>query len=193
MKKVSIIMDFVCPYCFVAEELMWKVLKENHKDFQIEFLPYELVPEPEELKRVTPEKKEYFLNKIIPWAEKEKIEVNFPTIDPVPRTSMAFEGLYIAKKYGLQCEYIKMVMEAYWINNRDIGKIETLLEIAKELGMNQEKFKVALETGKYKERHREKNSEISQWDFEVVPTFYVNEEQIKEFPRNLEDMKKIFV
>lgn len=189
--KVGIIIDFVCPYCFVDMEIMWKALGEKLEDMDIVWYPYELAPEPSEQKRVDFAREKYFLEKIKPWAEKEGVKVNFPTIDPVPRTALAFEGIKIAMKYNLEAHFVKNVFESYWLENKNIGDIEVLSEIAEKSRIPKEDFKKSLEIGEFRNEHIKENSEVSDWDFEVVPTFYIDGKQISEFPRTLEEMKKL--
>lgn len=190
--KTGIIIDFVCPYCFIDAELLWKALEGKWENMDITWHPYELTPEPFPQKVVDLARKGYFEKNISAWAEKEGIKVNFSTVSPVPRTALAFEGIKIAKKYNLSSQFVKGVFESYWIDNKNIGDIEVLSEIAEKIGIPKEEFKLSLENGEFREEHKKENLEVSEWDFEVVPTFYIDGEQIAEFPRTLGEMKNIF-
>lgn len=188
--KVGIIIDFVCPYCYVATELMWKVFGEEKKE--IEWLPFELTPAPNPQGNVTPMRKMSFEKNISPWAKELELEMNFPSVSPIPRTALAFEGIKFAEKFSLSSQFVRKVFEAYWIESRDIGDVEVLSEIGEYCGLNKEELKNSLTQGEFREVHKKQNEEVSEWDFEVVPTFYIDGVQIPEFPRTLEGMKKIF-
>ncbi|MGL6064393.1 MAG: DsbA family oxidoreductase [Fusobacteriaceae bacterium] len=185
--KMKIIFDFVCPYCYVANRVMWKALKEEIKNIEFQWYPYELNPEPNEEKLVTEERAVYFLEHIVPIAKLENIEVNFPRVSPIPRTALAFEGLEIAKEFKKDKEYINSVMDSYWLENKNIGDIDILGKIAKDIGISEEYFKKGLLENKYKEAHKKLNLEVSEWDFEVVPTFYIDDIQIKKFPTTVKE------
>lgn len=187
--KIGIIIDFVCPYCFVGTEIMWKVLGSDWKNRDIVWYPYELVPEPVEQRTVNLSGESYFKKNIKGWADAEGIKVNFPTVNPVPRTSLAFQGVKIAEKYNLTSAFVKAVFEGYWIENKNIGDFEVLSEIAEKAGIPKDEFKNSLQNGEFKEIHKKENSEVSDWDFEVVPTFYIDGEQIPNFPKTSSEME----
>ncbi|MGL4988081.1 MAG: DsbA family oxidoreductase [Cetobacterium sp.] len=189
--KISIILDFICPYCFVGEKILEKALKELNLKPEFKFLPYELCPEPAPQAVVNSNNKSYFINNIGNWAKNENIDVNFPTVNPKPRTALAFEGLYTAEKYDKGIEYIRAVLDSYWIDNKDIGNINILTEIANSIQLPREEFFDSLSSGKFKEEHKKLNSEVSDYDFEVVPTFYIDDLQLDTFPRTSEEWKNI--
>ncbi|MGL4358475.1 DsbA family oxidoreductase [Cetobacterium sp.] len=189
--KITIILDFICPYCFVGEKILEKALKEKNITSEFKFLPYELSPEPKPQAVVNEAGKAYFQKNIVEWAESENILINFPTVNPKPRTALAFEGLYTAEKYNKGIEYIRAVLDAYWISNKNIGSIEVLTEIAKNLNIPENEFSEALNSRKFKEEHYKLNLEVSDYDFDVVPTFYIDEVQLDNFPRRIEKWLEI--
>ncbi len=189
--KITIILDFICPYCFVGEKILEKALKEKNITLEFKFLPYELSPEPKPQAVVNEAGKIYFQKNIVEWAESENILINFPTVNPKPRTALAFEGLYTAEKYNKGIEYIRGVLDAYWLHNRDIGNINVLTDVAKNLGIPENEFSESLSSGEFKEQHYKLNLEVSDYDFDVVPTFYIDEVQLKNFPRRIEKWLEI--
>ncbi|WP_047394560.1 DsbA family protein [Cetobacterium sp. ZOR0034] len=189
--KITIILDFICPYCFVGEKILEKALKEKNITPEFKFLPYELSPEPKPQAVVNEAGKIYFQKNIVEWAESENILINFPTVNPKPRTALAFEGLYTAEKYNKGIEYIREVLDAYWLHNRDIGNINVLTDVAKNLGIPENEFSESLSSGEFKEQHYKLNLEVSDYDFDVVPTFYIDEVQLKNFPRRIEKWLEI--
>lgn len=159
---------------------------------KIEWYPFELVPAPQELGRITLKKKESFEKNILPWAESLNIKINFPSVDPIPRTDLAFQGIKFAEKYSLSSNFIRAIFEAYWIESKNIGDLETLADIGEKAGLNREALLKSLIDGEFKEIHKNQNEEVSNWDFEVVPTFFIDEIKIQDFPRTLDAMKELF-
>lgn len=189
--KISIILDFVCPYCFVGEKILEKALKEKNLKPEFRFLPYELSPEPKPQPIVNEAGREYFEKNIVNWAKEENIAIKFPTVSLKPRTALAFEGIYTAEKYDKGIEYVRAVLEAYWLYNKDIGNVEVLIEIADNLLIPKFEFADSLLSGKFREAHKKLNAEVSEIDFDVVPTFYIDEKQIPNFPRTTEEWLEI--
>lgn len=189
--KISIILDFVCPYCFVGEKILEKALKEKNLKPEFRFLPYELSPEPKPQPIVNEAGREYFEKNIVNWAKEENIAIKFPTVSPKPRTALAFEGIYTAEKYDKGIEYVRAVLEAYWLHNKDIGNVEVLIEIADNLLIPKFEFADSLLSGKFREAHKKLNAEVSEIDFDVVTTFYIDEKQIPNFPRTTEEWLEI--
>ncbi|MGL5376776.1 MAG: DsbA family oxidoreductase, partial [Cetobacterium sp.] len=60
--KISIILDFICPYCFIGEKILEKALRELDLKPEFKFLPYELCPEPAPQSVVNSNNKSYFIN-----------------------------------------------------------------------------------------------------------------------------------
>jgi predicted DsbA family dithiol-disulfide isomerase len=189
--KITMILDFVCPYCFVGEKILEKALKEKNLKPEFKFLPYELSPEPTPQPIVNEANKEYFDKNILLWATQEDILVKFPTISPKPRTALAFQGIYVAEKYDKGIEYVRAVLDAYWLRNKNIGNVEVLIEIADNLLIPKFEFADALLSGQFSAAHRKLNNEVSNFDFDVVPTFYIDDKQLKEFPRTKEKWLEI--
>ncbi|MGL4999321.1 DsbA family oxidoreductase [Cetobacterium sp.] len=189
--KIRIILDFICPYCFVGEKLLEKALKNSNSKVEFEFLPYELCPEPNPQTIVNENNKTYFLETVGKWAANEDILITFPTINPKPRTALAFEGLYIAEKYNKGIEYIRAVLDNYWIMNKNIGDIDVLAQIAQSLSIPFEEFHDSLLSRSFKEKHIKLNLEVSEYNFDVVPTFYINEKQLDNFPRTSKEWEAI--
>ena len=61
-----------------------------------------------------------------------------------------------------------------------------MIEIANNLLIPKFEFADALLSGKYNKAHQELNAEVSELDFDVVPTFYINDTQLETFPRTTE-------
>jgi predicted DsbA family dithiol-disulfide isomerase len=126
------------------------------KDVQIEWMPFELHPAP------TPTRKpeDSYLQtawkeRIYPMAERLGLHMKLPTVSPYPYTNLAFQGLEFAKDYHKGDAYNGVVFRAFFQQSRDIGQIDVLAHIAKEVGLDVPAFRDALETGAYREQVRQ--------------------------------------
>lgn len=118
-------------------------------------MPFELRPYPAPTLR--PED-DYLQNawrtSVYPLAGRMGIEIRLPTVSPQPHTRLAFEGLAFAKEHGKGNDYNSRALRGFFQQNRDIGDINVLTEIAQESGLDGAGFRLALESGQYSEQHQ---------------------------------------
>ena len=115
--EIKMILDFVCPYCFLGEKILEQGINTTEINVNFKFLPYELAPKTVPQSTVTEATKEYFEKNILTWSKKVNIPINFPTINPKPRTDLAFQGLFYAQEENKALEYVRAILHAYWIEN----------------------------------------------------------------------------
>ncbi|MGL6114021.1 zinc-ribbon domain-containing protein [Cetobacterium sp. SF1] len=190
--EIKMILDFVCPYCFLGEKILEQGINTTEINVNFKFLPYELAPKTVPQSTVTEATKEYFEKNILTWSKKVNIPINFPTINPKPRTDLAFQGLFYAQEENKALEYVRAILHAYWIENKNIGSIEIISEIAEDINLSKDKMQNILENKIFEKQQEKLNDEVSQFDFEVVPTFYIDEKQLETFPRTVEEWIEIF-
>jgi predicted DsbA family dithiol-disulfide isomerase len=85
-------------------------------------------------------------------AEKLGVHMRLPTVSPYPYTNLAFQGLEFAKDQGTGDEYNDAVFRAFFQQSRNIGHVDVLSDIAKEVSLDSEQFREALEKGAYRDR-----------------------------------------
>ena len=160
MHKIVVISDYVCPYCYVAEEAL-KQAAEGREDMVTEFHPYELTrkPAPQVDTYHDNVRREKWAGGLVPDAESLGMDVHFPPcVVPRPYTHLAAEGFLYARERGKGDAYNEAVFAAYFTEEQDIGKIEVLKKAAGKAGLDGEEFAAALDSGIYakavaQERH----------------------------------------
>lgn len=152
--KMKVYSDYVCPYCFLAKQTLDEVAKEQ--DVVIEWMPFELRPYPEPtLKPEDEYLPRVWQQSVYPLAEAMGISIQLPSISPQPYTHIAFEGYQFAKNYDRAEAYNERMLKAFFQEDRDIGDIEILTELAVEIGLPAAEFKQALKERKYKAIHQQ--------------------------------------
>ncbi|RFU60225.1 DsbA family protein [Bacillus sp. V59.32b] len=173
--KIKVYSDYVCPFCFLAEEPLKEAAKG--KDVEIEWMPFELRPFPN--KTLLPEEdylQTTWKQSVYPTAERLGVEIVLPKVSPQPYTHLAFEGFQYAKEKGKANEYNDRMLRAFFQEEKDIGDVEVLTELAGELGLDRTEFKQILDTRKYKEAHqRALEHAYNDADIQAVPTFIIGE------------------
>lgn len=151
--KIKVYSDYVCPFCYIAEVPLEEAVKG--KDVEVEWMPFELRPYPNETLRPEDEYLPRVWNQsVYPMAERYGLKMVLPKVSPQPHTHLAFEGFQFAKEHGKGNQYTHRMFEAFFQEELDIGQIDVLASLAGEIGLNEQEFRHALETRQYREIHR---------------------------------------
>lgn len=196
MLDILFISDYVCPYCLVAKTALKKALSSTGIEANVTYQPFELTEEPKE--RVDtyndPVRREHYKILVEPCRQME-IDMKLPpNIVPRPYTRLAFEGWFFAAERGKGDEYNDAVYNGYFIDERDIGDIDVLADIAQSVGLDGGELRRALEAGTYTKREKEavsfaKNTLRAR----SVPTIYINGEKIRLEEYTAEEMERILL
>lgn len=118
-------------------------------------MPFELRPEPNPTLEPTGDYlQRAWKQSVYPMAERMGVPIVLPQVSPQPHTHLAFEGFQFAKQLGKGNEYNHRVLEAFFVEGRDIGQIEVLTQIAAEVGLDAGDFAEALRERRFREAHR---------------------------------------
>lgn len=155
---VRIYSDFVCPFCFLQEEPLYaavdRVRREQVVDIEVQWMPFELRPEPTPTLR--PEQdylQTAWAKSVYPMAHRMGIEIVLPSVSPQPYSRLAFEGSLVAQKQGKDREYNHAVFRAFFQEDKDIGQLAVLCDIAAAVGLHESEFATALESGTHRDEH----------------------------------------
>ncbi|MFF2092991.1 DsbA family protein [Paenibacillus sp. NPDC058174] len=176
---IKVYSDYVCPFCLLADGELKAAAAE--RDVTIEHLPFELRPYPAPTLR--PEDgymQASWSEKVYPIAEQLGIPIRMPTLSPQPYTHLAFEGYQFAKKAGIGEAYNSRMYKAFFIDGLDIGDISVLTELAEELGLNGPEYREALETGAYREAHKQAlHHALYEANITAAPTYVIGKTTVK--------------
>lgn len=118
-------------------------------------MPFELRPEPNPTLRPEGEYlRRAWLQSVYPLAHRMGVPIVLPPVSPQPHTHLAFEGYQFAREHGKGNEYNVRVLEAFFRDGLDIGRIDVLTNLAGEVGLDESGFEDALRTRRYREAHR---------------------------------------
>ena len=118
-------------------------------------MPFELRPEPHPTLRPEGEYlQRAWQQSVYPIARRMGVSIKLPPISPQPHSHLAFEGFQYAKEHNKGNEYNHRVLEAFFVEGRELGDIGVLAELAGEVGLDGAGFAEALRTRKYREAHQ---------------------------------------
>ncbi len=119
-------------------------------------MPFELRPEPNPTLRPEGEYlRRAWSQAVYPIARRMGVPIQLPPVSPQPHTHLAFEGYQYAREHGKGNEYNHRVLEAFFVEGRDIGDVGVLTTLAGEVGLDEGEFGDALRSRKYREAHRQ--------------------------------------
>lgn len=177
--SVRVISDYVCPYCYVVREALKQV--ETRYGFQLDvaYLPYEINPfgEPPIDAYHDPVRNKRYRELLAPVVEQLQLEMKLPPkVIPRPYSRLAFVGALYAQEQGLESIFSDLIMRAYYVDERDIGQSDVLVELAGKAGLDQEAFAKALASEDYLQRVVERERQVLQdYQPKQLPTILIGE------------------
>ena len=169
--KITLFSDYICPYCFVAASRLERISREVPLKVEcrgVQIHP-EISPEGEPMSDGLRSKLSFPEGSIQHFVTDEGLEFRVPTV--VPNTRLALEATEYATEQGKLPRFHRAVFEAYWQQDRDIGKAEVLSEIAREVGLDATGLEQYLEKGTGKPRLQANVGEAATWQVVGMPTF----------------------
>lgn len=161
--KIEIWSDFACPYCYIGEKKLEKALEEfqDKDDVEITFRSFQL--DPNGVKHAGEDINELLAQKygisyqrakeqndsIINAAYDVGLKYRFDILTP-NNTALAHEVAKFAKSQCLEKVVVERLFKAYFEEGSDLGDKETLLSLAKEVGLDTVKLEKSLNEEVYK-------------------------------------------
>ncbi len=185
--KVEIWSDVMCPFCYIGKNNFEKALEKlSFKDeIEVEWKSFQLDPtlNPDETKTTF----EYFKEKKgVPEAQAKQmveqvsqmgntagIRFNFEKAI-ITNTFSAHKILHLAKKYKKANEMEEALFIAHFIEGKNVGGINTLVEIAGSLGIDTDEARKVLTSEEFDDEVKQDFSEAKSHGISGVPFFILN-------------------
>ena len=171
MQNLTIFSDYICPFCFIGTQRAEHLARE----FPIEIIWKGLEIHPEVppqgilLEGFMPEMLGNLEAQVRVLAEEIGLEMQMP--EKLSNSHLALLGAEYAREYGKLEKYHKMVFSAYFQNGKDIGDIETLVELWNCIDDESLSFKEALLTERHAAHLRASIAEAHSLGISAVPSF----------------------
>jgi predicted DsbA family dithiol-disulfide isomerase len=144
---------------------------------EIEWLAYELRPEPVPLPDFSTEAREHFLRGwergVKPMAERYGMEMNFPSVKT--RTRRAHAAALYARDRGKGEEMRVALFRAYFVHDRDLNDLDVLAEIGASVGLDANDLRASIERDEYTEDVIAQEQLAAQLGITAVPTIIIGE------------------
>lgn len=178
--KVIVYSDYICPFCYIGYHRM-EQLKQEY-ELEVEWKPFEIHPEtPKKGSKVEelpfpPGYIEMAFTNVKRLAEEDGLKLKFS--DKLPNSQLALYISEFARKKGKFEKFHKLVLEAYWLEGKDIGDKEVVLNLAESIGLNKVEIQNYLDTDEPSKRVNESLLELRKYRINGVPSFIIEGEII---------------
>jgi predicted DsbA family dithiol-disulfide isomerase len=178
---IDVVSDVVCPWCYLGEKRLEMALKEAPQRVGLRWRPYQLDP-------TIPEggldRAEYMEKKFGKSGRLQSVHDNltrlgadvgipfaFDRIKRAPNTLDAHRLIGWANSAGVQGKVVDRLFKAYFVEGRDIGDRDVLIDIAGECGLDAKLVEKLLAEGADAELVREEIAQAQAIGVSGVPFF----------------------
>lgn len=182
--KIEIWSDFACPFCYIGKRRLEEALNEfEHKD-KVEVIYKSFIIDPnapkstklsgvEELaksKGIPVEQARAMYNNVVKMAETVGLKYD---LDKMQATSTkdAHALLQWAKTLGKDHLIVEKLYDGYFITGKNLADIDTLIDIAAEVGLDSIKSKEVIELALYEDTVINDIKQADELGIRSVPTF----------------------
>ncbi|MDR7855133.1 DsbA family oxidoreductase [Tissierella sp.] len=182
--RIDIWSDFACPFCYIGKRRLEKALEdfEGRENVEIVWRSFQLdpsAPEKSDVDMVTGLAEKYNVSKeraqgmvdnMASMAKEAGLEYNFDDMVET-NTLKAHRLANYSKEFGLAQEMNERLLKAHFMDGLNISDIETLGNLAAEVGLNKEDTIAMLNSDKYIEQIEMDRYESRQLEISSVPFF----------------------
>ncbi len=188
--SIDIWSDIACPWCYIGKRNLEKGLEavagdEDAPQVNITFHSFELSPDTpvdfhgDEIeflsghKGMPREQVEQMLDRVTGVAKDAGLEYRFDLLQHT-NTVKAHELLHHAKAEGLQHEMEERLMSAYFTEGKHVGRVDDLVELAVEVGLDAAGTRTVLEESTYLPAVRQDQAQAQAYGIQGVPFFVID-------------------
>ncbi|WP_033827031.1 DsbA family oxidoreductase [Bacillus andreraoultii] len=185
--KIEVWSDFVCPFCYIGKRRLEMALEQfPHRDqVEVIFKSFELDPNVETDYSVTIDEaiaRKYGISleqarqsneSIINQAASVGLNYDFSQMTPT-NTFRAHRLAKYAEKQGKLMEMTERLLKAHFENGERIDEVDTLVQIAGEVGFEQSDVQKVLESNQFTNEVRNDETEAQLLGVQGVPFFVIN-------------------
>jgi len=182
--KIDIVSDVICPWCFIGKRRMERALAARPDlAVTLNWRPFQLNPDMPEggLDRRTylalkfggePRARQVY-RLVQDAAESEGLSLAVDRIGRTPNTVAAHRMIRFAGAHGRQDAVVEALFQAYFMQARDVGRRDSLVEIAAECGLDPDTVRAYLASDADAEAVRREDGLARRMGINGVPCFIV--------------------
>jgi predicted DsbA family dithiol-disulfide isomerase len=182
--KVEIWSDIVCPFCYVGKRRFEQALQQfpHADDVEVVWRSFELDPNYQPVpgrssheslaqkKGISVAQAKAMGDQVSSMAAEVGLHYDFDHTVPA-NTFLGHQLIQLAARHGRQDAAKERLMAAYYTEGQDLNQIDTLVQLAAEIGLDAEEVRTALTAGTYAEAVRYDEYQAQQINVRGVPFF----------------------
>lgn len=182
--------DIACPWCYIGKRNLEAGLAQTAADtdapqVDVTFHSFELSPdtpvdfEGDEVdflaghKGMPRERVREMLDQVTGVAAGSGLQYRFDLLQHT-NTVKAHELLHFAKAQGRQYEMAERLMSAYFTEGKHVGRVDDLVDLAVEVGLDASDVRDALESGRHLADVRADQAQAQAYGIQGVPFFVID-------------------
>ncbi|MEW1707951.1 DsbA family oxidoreductase [Microbacterium sp. NPDC089190] len=188
--KIDVWSDIACPWCYIGKRNLENGLAATAGDddapvVEIEYHSFELSPDtPEDFhggeidylsqhKGISAEQAREMLDRVTGVAADAGLAYRFDILQHT-NTVKAHELLHFAKENGKQLELAELLMSAYFLEGKHVGRDDDLVALAVEVDLDEAEAREALSSQRYRAAVRADQEQARQFGITGVPFFVID-------------------
>ena len=183
--KVDIWSDIACPWCFIGKRKFEEAVRRFGRPVEVEYHSFELSPdtpvdfEGDEVdflsthKGMPADQVRGMLATVAGIASEVGLAYDFDHLQHT-NTVKAHELLHFAKANGRQVEMKERLLHAYFEEGRHVGRVDDLVQLAGEVGLDESAAREALESGRHLDDVRADQAQAQAYGISGVPFFVLD-------------------
>src|SRR5712692_1710901 len=184
--QLTIVSDVICPWCFVAKKNLEKALELAGTGLAvaITWRPFELNPD---MPKEGMNRREYRSNKFGSWEQSQTLDAQVASagklagitfhhdlMQRTPNTFNAHRLIWLAGQEGVQDTIVEALFRAYFVEGRDVGNVDVLIDIASRGGIAHDRVQAFFAGHEGVAEVSKAARSASQSGISGVPTFIIN-------------------
>ena len=184
--RIDVWSDVACPWCYIGKRnLEGGIARFTAAPVEVVYHSFELAPDtPVEFigseveflmshRGVSADQARAMIDRVVGIARTAGLEYDYDSLQHT-NTLKAHELLHYAKERGLQLEMNERLLSAYFVEGRHVGRVEDLVDLAVEVGLDRDDVVRSLEAGEYSDSVRVDMVQARQYGINGVPFFVID-------------------
>ena len=186
--KIDIWSDIACPWCYIGKrhfEAGVAALGDDAPEIEVEYHSFELAPDtPVDFqgseidflakhKGMPAERVQQMLQHVTGVAANAGLDYDFDALQHT-KTLKAHELLHFAKSEGRQLELAERLFRAYFTEGRHVGRVDELVALAADAGLDADAAREALESGRFAAAVQADIAQAGAYGINGVPFFVID-------------------
>lgn len=202
--NIDVYSDVICPWCYIGKHRLEKALAlvKDRFEARVTWHPFELNPD---MPKEGLDRKKYRSAKFGSWENSlaldeqvkaagagEGINFRHDLMERTPNTFDAHKLILLAGREGVQDKIADAVFNGYFVEGKDVGNRETLIEIAMAAGMDAERVGTFLDSEESTNAVNEAEKRGRELRISGVPNFIINNQVSFSGAQSVETFIKAF-